>query len=109
MAAHSPTPAPWIAKRAGQNTYTRVFANEAGGEWLVAQCHEWCNGGYGPSREESEANARLIAAAPDLLVLAEIFLGGDERYQVAVGGNPIAVDKMLADARATIAKAKGAP
>jgi hypothetical protein len=29
-----------------------------------------------------------------------IFLGHDERFQVAVGGNPVAVEKMLNEARA---------
>jgi hypothetical protein len=31
----------------------------------------------------------------------------DSRFNVAVGGNPIAVEKMLAQVRAAIAKAEG--
>jgi hypothetical protein len=43
----------------------------------------------------------------ELAKFLAIFLGADERFQVAVGGNPIAVDKMLADARAALAKHGG--
>lgn len=55
--------------------------------------------------DEHEANCRLIACTPDLLSICQIFLGHDDRFQIAVGGNPIAVDKMLAAARAVVAKA----
>lgn len=58
---------------------------------------------YAASRKRND----LSSAAADLLAICEIFLGGDEKFQVAVGGNPIAVDKMLSDARAVVAKAKG--
>ncbi len=54
------------------------------------------------------ANARLIAAAPDMLALVTVLLGHDDRFQVALGGNPLAVDKLLASARITYAKAIGA-
>ncbi len=53
----------------------------------------------GASREEMKANARLIAAAPDLLaVLENMFTEfGDFEYDVAA----------ISAARAAIAKAKG--
>lgn len=53
-----------------------------------------------------EANAALIASAPDLLASLREFME-DERFQVGVGGNPIAVDAMLSRARAAISKATG--
>jgi hypothetical protein len=34
-------------------------------------------------------------------------MGGDPRFQVGVGGNPIAVEKMIERARAAIKKATG--
>lgn len=52
------------------------------------------------------ANARLIAAAPELLEALRCFLS-DTRFQVGVGGNPNAVHEMIAQARAAIAKAEG--
>lgn len=57
--------------------------------------------------KDTEANARLVAAAPELLSIVGIFLGHDDRFQVAVGGNPNAVDAMLAKARGVYAKATG--
>jgi hypothetical protein len=35
------------------------------------------------------------------IAFLEILLGHDERFQVAIGGNPIAVDRMLSAARRT--------
>jgi hypothetical protein len=54
---------------------------------------------------ELEANCRLIASAPDLAEVVKVFLGHDDRFQIAVGGNPIAVEQMLANARACLARA----
>jgi hypothetical protein len=58
-------------------------------------------------KEETLANARLIAAAPELLAALEAFMGADDKMQVAIGGNPIYVDRFLARVRALLAKAKG--
>lgn len=55
----------------------------------------------------SHPDARLIAAAPDLLDVLRDFIDNSQ-FQVAVGGNPIRVDAMLAKARAAYAKATGA-
>lgn len=43
----------------------------------------------------------------DMLAALKIFLSEDARFQVAVGGNPLAVDKMLEGVRALVAKAEG--
>jgi len=55
--------------------------------------------------EANKKKRALEAAAPELLAICKIFLGEDDRFQIAVGGNPIAVDKMLAEARETVTKA----
>jgi hypothetical protein len=41
----------------------------------------------------------LIMQRDALVTALKIFLGHDDRFQVSVGGNPIAVDKMLEEAR----------
>ena len=50
---------------------------------------------------------RLEAEKAGLLAVLRIFLGHDERFQVAVGGNPIAVDRMLGAARSLLSKLEG--
>ncbi len=62
----------------------------------------------GEDYRQGRANAHLIAAAPDLYEALSNFLE-NEKFQVGVGGNPNAVEKMLAQARAAIAKARGEP
>jgi hypothetical protein len=44
-------------------------------------------------------------AAPELLEFVGILLAEDDRFQIAIGGNPNAVDEMLGRARAAYAKA----
>ncbi len=88
------TPGPWaVFRRDGYSTY--IHAINEGGEintFQVASCHSATSRKYFPTRGEAEANARLIAAAPDLLeALKELTL---ERG-------------MTDKARAAIAKAKG--
>lgn len=54
-----------------------------------------------------EQRARLIAGAPDLVRALGWFIN-DPRFQIGVGGNPIAVDRMIADAKEIYARATGA-
>ena len=57
----------------------------------------------GPNKK---ANARLIAAAPELYeALRDFFENPD--FVCTVGGNPIRVEAMMARARAALAKARG--
>ena len=42
-----------------------------------------------------------------LAEVAAIFLGGDARFHVAVGGNPNAIEEMLEKSRSALARAKG--
>lgn len=39
--------------------------------------------------------------------VAAIFLGEDARFQVAIGGNPHAIEAMLAESRAALSRARG--
>jgi hypothetical protein len=59
-----------------------------------------------PSQPTGVANAHLIAAAPELYEALVRFIE-DPTFQVAVGGNPNVVDRMLDHARAALAKARG--
>ena len=70
--------------------------NKENAWWSIAQC-------FGPDRD---ANARLIAAAPDLLDLAKDIAALDHRY-LAHGDNALAsaLREWKAAARAAIAKA----
>jgi hypothetical protein len=60
--------------------------------------------------KEAAANAAFIVRAVNshnaLVKALSIFLGEDGRFQVAIGGNPIAVDAMLAEARAVLASTR---
>jgi hypothetical protein len=84
------TPGPWEAHcfmvKAGRDTITQTgYSSSLAGN---------------PSRSfEAEANARLIAAAPELLACLTEFYFGHDRVE-----GP-ARDKMFADAKAAIAKA----
>ncbi len=109
-----PTPGPWEARLTqGQWTVTNPNAkrprhpNWPGDGIEVCVCREAINGGgpgYGPrdlkTQDEAEADARLIAAAPDLLAA----LKKAERLLADMTGLN---DTMLMDIRAAIAKAEG--
>jgi len=59
----------------------------------------WSNPEYGASREEAAANARLIAAAPDLLTACEVSVYHLEAHLGA--SNPAVVAMRAAIAKAT--------
>jgi hypothetical protein len=93
------TPGPWqrVVARNTSAAYTRIGAGDYG---AVADC-----GGCRPSQEENAANARLIAAAPDLLAALRAFVeqatkvsGFPQTYEPYVGA--------LVAARTAIAKAE---
>jgi hypothetical protein len=86
------TPGPWEIDQAIRHGFT-VYSQQAG--FIVGYMDE--EGRYGAV--ESEANARLIAAAPDLLeALEELLVQREGHYSTQT-----AWDK----ARAAIAKARG--
>jgi hypothetical protein len=68
---------------------------------VVAECQD-----DGHSEIECEANAHLIAAAPELYeALALLFEHGP--VDIAFAGNPVACDALEAKCRAALAKARG--
>jgi hypothetical protein len=49
-----------------------------------------------------------IGELNDLISVVKIFLGHDDRFQIAVGGNPLAAEQMLAAAKRALVRAEGA-
>lgn len=92
------TPGPWVVSLCGA-FFTDVRAGDAAigrriaGTWVQNQPRT--REGALRTARENEANAHLIAAAPDLLAVAEAVLWEDDGLQCA------------AALRAAIAKAKG--
>ena len=109
------TPGPW---RVYSDRDDELKVKGPGDEW-IADCADgfWGDdGGDWIMAAESEANARLIAAAPDLLAALQNILGMAEAHTNRCKalrhnkGKPV-IEAMQADiaaARAAIAKAEGA-
>ena len=107
------TPGPWISEsptRDGTSVKSTaaLFSTVA---WCGAGSIWSSSGSYEISHEEAEANARLIAAAPDLLEVAKLlldFYNLETQLFVEKYGHGITT-RILGDrARAAIAKATGA-
>ena len=91
MSEMKPTPGPWEAERI-YNSNCFDITCECG--FFIATCHDCVRG-----ESNAEANARLIAAAPELLeALAEVVNAAD-------GEGWSQLDPSLSKARAAIAKA----
>jgi hypothetical protein len=95
------TPGPWTLSAYYPN---RVIGDRNDGEGrYVADCH--CNGLNGAEQPEDAANARLIAAAPDLLEalqgMLDVYGNDGHLHAPALAA--------LRAARAAIAKAGGTP
>lgn len=89
------TPGPWIAEQ--RDTRSVVLA--AKGRCLLADCPQWSNRDDRPRAAEAFANAKLFAAAPDLLeAISEI---------INDGGKFVMTNETHRKARAAIAKARG--
>ena len=91
------TPGPWAMPDSGQGRISKVGAN-GGWDGLIATAD--C-GDYARSKVEGLANARLIAAAPELLEALKDML--DNHEDACTGYGEGAADK----ARAALAKATG--
>ena len=89
------TPGPWDVEPKG----SRHFVDGADGLTVA-----YLDRAGVRERSEIEANARLIASAPELLEALEAVLPDLEHYVATHGPGP---DKRLAIARAAIAKATG--
>ena len=99
------TPGPWTASAPDHES---MPANRCGGSDIAIHAP---SGGYGIATPgvmtlatvyDSEANARLIAAAPDLLAAAELAVAWAEQVPAPYRDWP-----HIASARAAIAKATG--
>lgn len=113
------TPGPWGVPDEGTHEgRVRVSAGRPG-EWngMVADCDA---GNYARSQSEGLANARLIAAAPDLLAAVREILGPLATIPMGKGGTPSeqvpqkanlrVSDASIQRARAAIARAtRGEP
>ena len=98
MTASNHTPGPW--RVAPQSDYAGDDINiDASTRGYVA-----CAGKVGISNGEAEANARLIAAAPDLL---DMLAAAAARIEVAAAEGNTILSAWLPDARAAIARARG--
>lgn len=98
MSEHKHTPGPWevdgedILANSGDTTVAMTF-------WTNQRCPD----------DECRANARLIAAAPELLAACEelLKLVDDLEGMAAMPLTPECTSKEVAKAKAAIAKAKG--
>ena len=106
MSAH--TPGPWEVKpEECDRPYIRVRGTRLGGRFKV------CNvltpvyeGVHKREADETRANARLIAAAPELLAALQVFAERNSSEEfITITVKTAHVDK----ARAAIAKATGSP
>jgi hypothetical protein len=104
--AISPTPGPWVAWR------TTISAHVSrGGEtgMHIASCDIGAGDWHDPDRSEGVANARLIAAAPELLEALKGLSVILTRAESNASGNPEweIVSRRINAARAAISKAEG--
>lgn len=104
------TPGSWTAlPEEVDRPYIRIRGTRLGGRYKVANVltpdHE---GVHEREAVETRANARLIAAAPDLLFELEGLVNFSDAFGL-YGNDPLAVElrKWIAGARAAIAKATG--
>ncbi len=97
------TPGPWYV----QDDHGKRWIETNGNDDTIAEIHRRASKGSVYSCKEAAANAHLIAAAPDLLSIAQRFLALDaqwhpDRYESEKS-------ELMADARAAIAKAQVTP
>jgi hypothetical protein len=101
------TKGPWTLLPAeSDKDYLRIRGTQLGGRYKVANVHQWRYEGMPDSIRqhddaESMANARLIAAAPEMLEALKSALWRMQQYDYQ------AMEGTIAKARAAIAKATG--
>lgn len=86
-----PTPGPWRVR--GKTFNLQIAIVGPSGELSDSIAYAW------GQNDEAEANARLIAAAPELMAVVERLIGGPHDAE--------AIADLLPDARAAARKAKG--
>ena len=102
------TPGPWVPRRAVKpdNTGGYDWAIIAPDKAILAECFEvvdWAENGVDFDTRPVEANARLIASAPDLL--EAVIQYRDDLKRPPTGDS---IERRLAMVNAAIAKATGA-
>ena len=103
MSANKHTPGPWrFLQEECDRPYIRVRGTQLGLRYKIANVlTPNYDGVASREAEETRANARLIAAAPELLTSLQAL--ADEAFKNMHGGRGDLID----DARAAIAKATG--
>ena len=99
------TPGPWMVcseKRFNNGAKLIVWTTKGPGHGAVAHVAPYCPPTSGPDLEQKEADARLIAAAPELLEALEKLLGEVRDNDGDVSFSTLGI------VDAAIAKAKGA-
>ncbi|MNK69791.1 hypothetical protein D3C87_891880 [compost metagenome] len=96
------TPGPWFTQRSGFSTVYVEARIEGGMLQEVAAC-----GPTEAGQDQQEANARLIAAAPELLEALEIMIVGACAVGVPHAGERKVLQDAVDHARAVINKASG--
>ncbi len=91
------TPGPWKFDGDNERDGFDVFA-EAPYNGILATAY-YQSGESPEDKQEAEANARLIAAAPDMFAALEALIKSTDKYRVP---NPVYIDQ----ARAALAKVK---
>ena len=94
------TPGPWaLGSKSGHIETANAW------RMSIAICYNKDSRADGVSKEEFEANARLIAAAPDLLEVLELCQGNIS--SLLASAHPKVYGEWLTVVKAAIAKAKG--
>ena len=99
------TPGPWLTDRGNAHTGQIATIHHClNNDWVEIWTDKWAETGLGEG--EQEANARLIAAAPELLDALQAMT---EIAEMTIGWLPTPpnADGPLIQARAAIAKATG--
>lgn len=91
------TPGPWLIEAETCHTGDIATVHNTAEKWVTIYAPHWMETGMG--EQEQSANARLIAAAPDLMEALKNLL------EAHYNGNVIRSDCL--DAEAAIAKASG--
>lgn len=96
------SPGPWHLKETESSFLIEAQPHLKHKDAYVARISWWTRSEGCPTQEESEANARLIAAAPELLEALKVLVQDADKY---TGTRFARIDALFDKARAVIAKA----
>ena len=103
------TPGPWVVcmEDDGDAAVTIFAASQLRDGRIAADEWDDCIALAGLNHNESEANARLIAAAPELYEVAEALFKAIDNYLITNTGDEDSVGVLLDCASAALSKARG--